>query len=206
MSPDREGEMVDKLSVKNACLILGKLSVNSRSVYEEDLELPFLAVSAKLCAVESQKQLAEKSAIDYIGMAEQRINEETQRAKLHLDPGTELLIQQVVYQELDASRVNAIVAKEDSGVVTVLKNQRVGDLTRIFRLLSRAEDDHNAVTEYVSNYLRELGRSLMAEDGDKADSLCLVKKLIDLKDHYEHILNACFSDEFLVKRIIGVDV
>ncbi|KAK8767527.1 hypothetical protein V5799_005688 [Amblyomma americanum] len=205
MSRDREGEMVDRLSVKNACQMLGKLGVNSRSVYEEDFERPYLAESAKFYALESQKQLAAKSAIDYIDMAEQRINEESQRAKLCLDPGTERLIQQVVFQELVASHVNSIVAKEDSGVVALLKNQRVGDLTRIFRLLSRAENGRRAVTECVSNYLRGLGRSLMAEDGDKADSLCLVKKLFDLKYHYEHILNTCFNDEFLVKKIISAD-
>ncbi|KAK8760005.1 hypothetical protein V5799_028733 [Amblyomma americanum] len=139
MSRGREGKMVDKLSVKNACQMLGKLGVNSRSVYEEDFERPFLARSAKFCALESQKQLAEKSAIDYIDVAEQRINEETQRAKLYLDPGTEHLIQQVVYQELVASHVNAIVAQEDSGVVAYLKNQKVGDLTRIFRLRERPQ-------------------------------------------------------------------
>ncbi|KAK8775858.1 hypothetical protein V5799_030797 [Amblyomma americanum] len=43
MSRDHEGEMVDKLSVKNACQILGKLGVNSRSIYEEDFERPFMA-------------------------------------------------------------------------------------------------------------------------------------------------------------------
>ncbi|KAK8760003.1 hypothetical protein V5799_028729 [Amblyomma americanum] len=110
MSRGREGEMVDKLSVKNACQMLGKLGVNSRSIYEEDLKRPFLARSAKFCALESHKQLAEMSAIDYMDMAEQRINEETQRAKLYLDPDTDRLIQQVVYQELVASHVNAIVA------------------------------------------------------------------------------------------------
>ncbi|KAK8760004.1 hypothetical protein V5799_028730 [Amblyomma americanum] len=122
MSRDREGEMVDKLSVKNACQMLGKLGVNSRSVYEEDFERPFLAESAIFCALESQKQLVEMSATDYIDMAEQRINEETRRAKLNLDPSTERLIQEVVYQELVASRLNAIVEKEDSGVVALLKN------------------------------------------------------------------------------------
>ncbi|KAK8760001.1 hypothetical protein V5799_028727 [Amblyomma americanum] len=58
MGRDRDGEMVDKLSVKNACQMLGKLGVNSRSVYEEDFERPFLAESAIFCALESQKQLA----------------------------------------------------------------------------------------------------------------------------------------------------
>ncbi|KAK8760000.1 hypothetical protein V5799_028726 [Amblyomma americanum] len=105
MSRGREGEMVDKLSVKNACQMLGKLGVNSRLVNEEDFERPFLAQSAKVFVLESQQQVAEKSAIDYIEVAEQRINEETQRAKLYLDPGTERLIQQVVYQDRGEGRL-----------------------------------------------------------------------------------------------------
>ncbi|KAK8779721.1 hypothetical protein V5799_018934, partial [Amblyomma americanum] len=127
--------------------MLGKLGINSRSVYEEDFEQPYLAESAKFYALESQKQLVEMSAIDYIDMAEQHFNEESQRERLYLDPGTERLIQQAVYQELVASHVNAIVAKEDSGVMAFLKNQRVEDLTRIFRLLSRAENGRKAVAE-----------------------------------------------------------
>ena len=39
---ERKGEVIDRLAVRNACQMLMKLGIESRSVYEEDFERPFL--------------------------------------------------------------------------------------------------------------------------------------------------------------------
>ena len=43
---ERKGEVIDRLAVRNACQMLMKLGIESRSVYEEDFERPFLQQSA----------------------------------------------------------------------------------------------------------------------------------------------------------------
>ena len=43
---ERRGEVVDRLSIKNACQMLLVLGIDSRTVYEEDFERPFLSQSA----------------------------------------------------------------------------------------------------------------------------------------------------------------
>lgn len=51
---ERRGEVVDRLSIKNACQMLMILGIDDRSVYEEDFERPFLQQSAefyKVCCV-----------------------------------------------------------------------------------------------------------------------------------------------------------
>lgn len=48
---ERKGEVVDRIAIKNGCQMLMVLGINSRSVYEEDFERPFLQQSAEFYKV-----------------------------------------------------------------------------------------------------------------------------------------------------------
>ena len=48
---ERRGEVVDRLSIKAACQMLMVLGIDSRAVYEEDFERPFLLQSAEFYKV-----------------------------------------------------------------------------------------------------------------------------------------------------------
>lgn len=114
------------------------LGINSRQVYEEDFERPFLQQSAEfyrvrklsayspyvharikfrfniICSLlnsqmESQKFLAENSASVYIKKVEARICEESERAKHYLDESTEPRIVEVVEEELIKIHMKTIV-------------------------------------------------------------------------------------------------
>lgn len=50
---ERRGEVVDRLAIRNACQMLMVLGINSRSVYEEDFEKPFLHQSAEFYRVKN---------------------------------------------------------------------------------------------------------------------------------------------------------
>lgn len=67
---ERSGEAINHLSIKNACQMLMALGINSRSVYEDDFEKPFLAQSASFYKFESQKFLAENNASVYLKKVE----------------------------------------------------------------------------------------------------------------------------------------
>ncbi len=54
---ERRGEVVDRLAIKNACQMLMILSIEGRSVYEEDFERPFLHQSAEFYKVLTFSQL-----------------------------------------------------------------------------------------------------------------------------------------------------
>ncbi|KMQ95849.1 cullin-3-like isoform x1 protein [Lasius niger] len=125
---ERRGEVVDRSAIKNACQMLMLLGINSRQVYEEDFERPFLQQSAEFYRMESQKFLAENSASVYIKKVEARICEESERAKHYLDESTEPRIVEVVEEELIKIHMKTIVEMENSGVVHMLKNQKTEDL------------------------------------------------------------------------------
>lgn len=78
-----------RIGVKNACNMLVALGVDSRRVYEEEFEEPFLRVSAEYYRAESQNFLLENCASVYVKKVEECLMEESNRAKMYLDKGTE---------------------------------------------------------------------------------------------------------------------
>lgn len=156
--------------------MLMQLGIDSRSVYEEDFERPFLQQSAEFYRLESQKFLEENSASVYIKKVEQRINEEAERAKHYLDESTEQQIVHVVEEELISKHMKTIVEMENSGVIHMLRNQRIDDLGCMYKLFSRVNSGLSTIISCVSGYLREQGKQLVTEEeGGKGDAVTFVQ-------------------------------
>lgn len=48
---ERNGDIVDRIAIKNACQMLMLLGIKNRQVYEEDFERPFLQQSVEFYKV-----------------------------------------------------------------------------------------------------------------------------------------------------------
>uniref|UniRef100_A0A0K8SSU6 Cullin family profile domain-containing protein n=1 Tax=Lygus hesperus TaxID=30085 RepID=A0A0K8SSU6_LYGHE len=202
---ERKGEVVDRMCIKNASQMLMVLGINSRSVYEEDFERPFLFQSADFYKMESQKFLAENSASVYIKKVEARINEEAERAKCYLDESTENYIVEVVETELIKKHMKTIVEMENSGVVHMLMHQKTDDLACMYKLFSRVADGLKTMSECVSMYLREQGKALVEEQEPSTNAISFVQNLLDLKDRLDHFLHNSFKNDKLFKHMIAAD-
>lgn len=55
---------------------------------------------------------------------------------------------------------------ENSGVVYMLKNNKIDDLACMYKLLARVNEGLKTMADCVSLYLRELGKSLVQEEND----------------------------------------
>lgn len=203
---ERKGEVIDHLSIKNACQMLTVLGIDSRWVYEEDFERPFLTQSASFYKMEAQKFLSENNASIYIKRVESRIAEESDRAKLYLDSDTEPRIVQVVEDELIKRHMRSIVDMENSGVVHMIKNTKTDDLACIYKLFARLRDDGlKTVSDCVSAYLREQGKILVKEEEAGVNPITFVQNLLDLKDRFDHFLHESFGNDKIFKQMISSD-
>ncbi|XP_054282232.1 cullin-3-like [Macrosteles quadrilineatus] len=202
---ERRGEVVDRIAIKNASQMLMVLGINSRAVYEEDFERPFLHQSAEFYRMESQKFLGENSASVYIKKVEARINEEAERAKHYLDESTEARIVEVVEEELIKKHMKTIVEMENSGVVHMLKNQKTEDLACMYKLFSRVLDGLKTMSDCVSHYLKEQGKMLVQEEDGGTNAINFVQNLLDLKDRLDHFLHNSFNNDKLFKQMIASD-
>ena len=65
-----------------------------------------------------------------------------------------IFIKKVVEEELIKRHMKTIVEMEGSGVVHMLKNNRMDDLACMYKLFGRVSDGHKTVGDCVSRYLR----------------------------------------------------
>ncbi|XP_058450811.1 cullin-3-B isoform X2 [Malaya genurostris] len=202
---ERKGEAIDHIAIKNACQMLMVLGINSRWVYEEDFERPFLTQSAAFYKLESQKFLSENSASVYIRRVEARITEEAERAKLYLDESTECRIVEVVEDELIKKHMRTIVEMENSGVVYMLKNTKTEDLACMYKLFSRVSGGLKTIADCVSQHLRSMGKNLVKEEESGTNPITFVQNLLDLKDRFDHFLHHSFSNDKIFKNMISSD-
>ncbi|CAF4761246.1 unnamed protein product [Pieris macdunnoughi] len=202
---ERRGEVVDRLAIRNACQMLMVLGINSRAVYEEDFEKPFLHQSAEFYRMESQKFLAENSAAVYIARVEARISEEAERARHYLDESTEPRIVAVLEHELIERHMKTIVEMENSGVVHMLMHTRTVELACVYKLLSRVQEGLRTVADAVSAHLREQGRALVTDTHHNTNAIAYVQNLLELKDRFDHFLHKSFNSDKIFKHMIASD-
>uniref|UniRef100_A0A2S2P2L0 Cullin-3 n=2 Tax=Schizaphis graminum TaxID=13262 RepID=A0A2S2P2L0_SCHGA len=202
---ERKGEVVDRIAIKNACQMLMILGITGRIVYEEDFEKPFLEQSAEFYKMESQKFLDENSACIYIRKVESRIIEESDRAKHYLDDSTESRIVEVIEVELIKRNMKTIVEMENSGVVHMLKNNKIDDLACMYKLLSRVSEGLKTMSDCVSQYLREIGKSLVQEENINTNAISYIQSLLDLKDRFNFFLVHSFNNDKMFKQMIAAD-
>lgn len=206
VAKERRGEVVDRGAVKNACQMLMVLGIETRSVYYEDFERPFLEESREFYMKESQKFLAENSASMYIKKVEARINEEAERATHYLDKSTEEPIVKVLEEELIRKHMKTIVEMENSGVVHMLQNNKTDDLACMYKLLVRVPDGLTTMCTCISGYLREQGKALVTEEGeDGKNAITYIQSLLDLKDRFDHFFHESFNKDSLFKKMISSD-
>merc|ERR1719402_1536661 len=203
---ERRGEVVDRGALREACAMLMTLSINdNRRVYIDDFEDPFLEQSREFYKVESENFLAENSASVYIKKVEQRINEEADRAKHYLDPSTEKQIVHVIEEELIQKHLKTIVEMENSGVVYMLKNEKIDDLRTMYTILSRIEKEGiEAMKNAASKYLREQGKAVVEENAKKS-AVEFIQALLDLKDKFDRFLVESLRDDRVFKQMITSD-
>jgi len=192
---ERTGEPINRGLLKNITQMLIDLGINSRSVYEDDFEKPFLEQSSTFYKVESQEFITSNSCSDYMRKVEARIKEELERVAHYLDGSTEPKIREVVERELIAVHMKTLIEMEHSGIISMLRDDKIEDLKRMYNLFGRVSDGHKMMREFLSNYVRETGKTLIMDDEKQKDHLALVQSLLDLKDKYDKLLTLAFTND-----------
>lgn len=220
---ERRGELTDRSAIKNACQMLMTLGIESRAVYYEDFEDPFLQQSAEFYRRESQNFLAENSASVYIRKVDERIKEESERANHYLDKSTEPRIVSVLEDELISAHMKTIVEMENSGVYHMLKHDRHVDLKYMYKLFHRVQLGLMTIADCMSSYLREQGKNLVtiqeceqqttvvaaippvADEQNAKTPIVFIQSLLDLKERFDHFLKVSFNEDKLFKQRINSD-
>ena len=194
---ERTGEVINRGLLKSITQMLIDLGVNSRSVYEDDFEKSFLETSSNFYRVESQEFIASNSCADYMKKAETRIKEELDRVAHYLDGSTEVKIKEVVERELIATHLKTLIEMEHSGIISMLRDDKIEDLKRMYNLFGRVSNGHSIMREFMSNYIKETGKAILMDEEKQKEHLTLIQTILDIKDKYDKLLLQAFQNDKL---------
>ncbi|RUS34385.1 Cullin [Jimgerdemannia flammicorona] len=166
---EREGEVIDRSAVKSATDMLLDLTDESLkdSVYVADFEEHYLKTSAAFYKFESQMLVAKCDTPEYMKkvsgfLVEKRLNEEQERTRHYLSGMTEPKIQHIVEEELITNHVKTIMEMENSGLIPMLTNDKIDDLSRMYKLFSRVSTGLPEMRAAISAHIKNLGKDINA--------------------------------------------
>lgn len=189
---ERNGEVINRGLMRNIIKMLMDLGL---PVYQQDFEKHFLDVSANFYCRESQKFIESCDCGDYLKKAERRLNEEMERVSHYLDPRSESKITNVVEKEMIESHMHTLVHMENSGLVSMLVDDKYEDLQRMHNLFRRVPDGLTIVKDVMTSFVRDTGKQLVMDPERLRDPVDFVQRLLDLKDKYDRVITMSFNND-----------
>ncbi|KAK4490712.1 hypothetical protein RD792_001412 [Penstemon davidsonii] len=189
---ERTGDVINRGLTRNITKMLMDLGP---SVYQEIFEKPFLDVSADFYRVESQQFIEHCDCGDYLKKAEKRLNEEIERVSHYLDARSEAKITSVVEKEMIESHMHRLVHMENSGLVSMIMDEKFEDLGRMYNLLLRVPSGLTIIKDVMTSHIRETGKDLVTDPERLKDPVNFVQELLDKKDRLDKIINLAFNND-----------
>ena len=202
IASERNGEVIDRSLLHKTLKMLVTLGVKSRHMYEQDFERPFLEATAQFYQHESQEYLAQNTCPDYLRKAEERLGEEALRVTHYLDASTEPKLKDIVETELIKRHAQKLVNMENSGLVAMLRDDKVEDLSRMATLFNRVPSTLEDVRAVMKTYITQCGMDLVREQEERRDPVQFVAKLLEMRDKYELIVTQAFRASKLFQKTL----
>ncbi|CAL4963660.1 unnamed protein product [Urochloa decumbens] len=197
---DREGQIIDRPLVKNVLDIYIELK---SELYEKDFEDAFVQGTIDYYSKKAQTWIVEDTCPEYMLKAEECLQKEKERVTHYLRSSTEPRLMEAAQAELLARHIDQILKKENSGCKVLLCDEKVEDLSRMFRLFSRIKDGLPPVSKTFQEHVNEVGMSMLKQAVDAATSKKdYVRKVLDLHDKYMAYVISCFQNHTLFHKAL----
>ncbi|KAH1209174.1 Cullin-1 [Glycine max] len=192
---EREGEQIDRALLKNVLDIFVEIGMGQMDHYENDFEAAMLKDTSAYYSRKASNWILEDSCPDYMLKAEECLKREKDRVAHYLHSSSEPKLLEKVQHELLSVYANQLLEKEHSGCHALLRDDKVEDLSRMFRLFSKIPRGLDPVSSIFKQHVTAEGMALvkLAEDAvstkkaEKKDIVGLqeqvfVRKVIELHD------------------------
>ncbi|XP_027903332.1 cullin-1-like [Vigna unguiculata] len=212
---EREGEQIDRALLKNVLDIFVEIGMGQMDHYEIDFEAAMLKDTSAYYSRKASNWILEDSCPDYMLKAEECLKREKDRVAHYLHSSSEPKLLEKVQHELLSVYANQLLEKEHSGCHALLRDDKVEDLSRMFRLFSKIPRGLDPVSSIFKQHVTAEGMALvkLAEDAvstkkaEKKDIVGLqeqvfVRKVIELHDKYLAYVNDCFQNHTLFHKAL----
>ncbi|KAG0470515.1 hypothetical protein HPP92_017215 [Vanilla planifolia] len=212
---EREGEQIDRALLKNVLDIFVEIGLGNMECYENDFEAAMLDDTAAYYSRKALNWIMEDSCPDYMLKAEECLRREKDRVSHYLHSSSEPKLLEKVQHELLSVNATQLLEKEHSGCHALLRDDKVDDLSRMYRLFCRIPRGLDPISQIFKQHVTAEGTALVkqAEDAasnkkaEKKDIVGLqeqvfVRKVIELHDKYLAYVNDCFQNHSLFHKAL----
>ncbi|KAJ1555448.1 Cullin-3, partial [Cladochytrium tenue] len=214
---EREGEIIDRLCVKSVIdMFLNLNTVSdvsnenlSRSVYDEKFEPVLLEHTRDYYRQQAEYLIATCNAHDYMVIVERQLAEESNRVQGFLSHSSEPKTRAIMEEVLITNNLSTVIEMPNSGLVTMLSNDKLDDLRRMYLLFGRTPQGHEEMRKCISGYIKTVGKDINESVGGlpppnqgnstakaaatPGNPLSWVDALLAIRDRLDRILDAAFE-------------
>ncbi|CAK9878311.1 unnamed protein product [Sphagnum jensenii] len=212
---EREGEQIDRALLKNVLGIFVEIGMGNMDAYETDFETSMLHDTAAYYSRKAASWIEEDSCPDYMLKAEECLKREKERVGHYLHASSEQKLLEKVQHELLTQYENQLLEKEHSGCHSLLRDDKVEDLSRMYRLFCRIPKGLEPVAGVFRQHVTDEGTTLVKQAEDAASSKkaekkdtvgvqeqAFVRKVIELHDKYLQYVSECFVNHSLFHKAL----
>ncbi|KAF7120678.1 hypothetical protein RHSIM_Rhsim13G0015200 [Rhododendron simsii] len=207
---EREGDQIDRALLKNVLDIYVEIGMSLMEYYENDFEEELLNDSSAYYSRKASNWIVEDSCPDYMFKAEECLKKEKDRVSHYLHSSSEQKLVEKVQNELLVVFTTQLLEKEHSGCLALLREDKVEDLSRMYRLFSKVPKGLDPVASIFKKHVTAEGTTLVQQAEEAASNKAehtvgsqeqvFIRKVIELHDKYFSYVNDCFGNHSLFHK------
>ncbi|WCJ26040.1 cullin 1 [Euphorbia peplus] len=206
---EREGEQINRAVLKNVLGIYVEIGMGSMERYEEDFEASMIQDTGAYYSRKASIWILDDSCPDYMMKSEECLRKERDRVSHYFHSSTEEKLVEKVQHELLVVYENQLIGKEHSGCRALLRDDKVEDLSRMYRLYHKIPKGLEPVSAIFKQHITGEGTVLIQQAEDAATNQgsygsiqeqVLIRKIIELHDKYMDYVVGCFQNHTLFHK------
>ncbi|XP_022770978.1 cullin-1-like isoform X2 [Durio zibethinus] len=167
---EREGEQIDRALLKNVLDIFVEIGMGQMDCYEDDFEADMLEDTGAYYSRKASSWIAVDSCPDYMLKSEECLKKERDRVSHYLHSSSEKKLSEKVQHELLVAYANRLLEKEYSGCRALLRDDKVEDLSRMYRLYCKIPRGLDPVANMFKQHVTAEGKALVQQAEDAASN------------------------------------
>ncbi|KAE8705094.1 Cullin-2 [Hibiscus syriacus] len=154
--------------------------------------------------------IEEDDCPEYMLKCEECLKRERDRVSHYLYSSSEVKLIEKVQHELLVTYADRLLEKEHSGCRALFRDDKVEDLSRMYRLYCKLPRGLDPVAEIFKQHVTAEGTTLAqqaevaASNGSSVQAQDLMRKLIELHDRYMAYVTDCFQNHYLLHKALKV--
>jgi cullin 1 len=211
---ERDGEEIDRALLKDILNIFVENGFGSVEFYKNDFEVAMLEDTITYYSRKVDFWISELSFTEYLVKAEECLKHERDRVTHYLHSSSEKKLLEIVQNELLFSHSTHLVENVRSSFHVLLRDDKIEDLSRMYRLFSQIPEGLQLATIFFEQYVSTEGLKLVERANNAVDSEArtsdiidrlredkFLDKVLELDDKYEFYVINVFGNNVIFQRL-----